>query len=446
MRPIHFPIRCKRSFSGGPGPEQHHSPLGRAEQPKQRDANGRLTVHTERDIVQAVVRARESGTTLRAMGSGGSKNGNFRTRGCALDLHAYASLISVDGNHVTVQAGMTVAMLQAMLASEGLALATPGEWNGATVAGAISTGTHGGSLRHGCFATSISTIRLVTGSGAVLTLERGNPEFRHAGVSLGAMGVLSELTFECSPQFHLQLERRLVTFDRFLCDHDRKARTHEFSSAAWFPGAGYVLTYEADRCAQPVRSTRRRQRYDFSSSLLSSFPCWGRVPEPMAGRLLHDVAWGSSAEMLSPMRKSGQTARLLRRLAPRVREVEFAVPFEHGGETLASLERLLRQWPRALLLPVGIRATAADGFSLSPCSDRDVLWVSTFYADNEAFTAALADLFVRFGARCHWGKNIALSPLHLRSQYPHWNAFASARSSFDPSDVFTNWFTEEYIQ
>ena len=171
----------------------------------------RIAARSEEDIVHAVLRARGTGSRVRAIGAGGSKNGNTRTSGCQLDLAACDRPVSVDGHLVTVQAGMTVARLQEILDQCGLALPTPGEWNNTTVSGAVSTGTHGGSLVHGCLATSLEGLRLVTGRGTAMELRRGSDAFRHAGVSLGMMGVLPMITRSEGARRHGGLVRVGVT-------------------------------------------------------------------------------------------------------------------------------------------------------------------------------------------------------------------------------------------
>lgn len=404
-----------------------------------------VAARSEEDIVRAVIRARQTGSRVRAVGSGGSKNGNHRTRGGTLDLSGYDGLIHVDGNLVTVQAGMTVAKLQDILERHGLALPTAGEWSGATIAGAASTGTHGGSARHGNMATSLAALRLVTGSGSVRTLRRGDAGFGHAGVSLGMLGVLSEVTLECSERFDVTLERRLVPFERFLADHDDRTRSHEFVSAVWFPGARHAVTFTGDR-GRSSRKRRRPKRYSIGSTLLFGLPFWRNCGARLLRKALHRVASGSSADMLSPIRTSARGVRWQRRLTPELEEVEFAVPLERGTEALDALRNLLHDWPRSLKLPVGVRPTAGDAFSLSPCFGRDVLWISTFYRRCRAFAEALADLFERFDARCHWGKNLPAGPADFHDRYPRLDAFRVARTQFDPAGVFLNPFTEELVR
>ncbi|MBI2615503.1 MAG: FAD-binding protein [Gemmatimonadetes bacterium] len=187
-----------------------------------------VPVVSEADIVRAVEAARANQGRVRALGARGSKNGSHRTSGVALHLERYCRLLSAEDNLVTVQAGMTCGDLNAALERRGLALPTMGEWKQATVAGALLTGTHGGSSRHGILSTSLRRLRLVAGDGQARELEKGDPWFPHVGVSLGALGVVSTVTFECVEQFRLALETKVVSFERYLSEYERQNRENEF--------------------------------------------------------------------------------------------------------------------------------------------------------------------------------------------------------------------------
>jgi len=419
-----------------------HVPVGPRRSDRHLDAR-MVTVRSEADIIGAVMRAHAEGRRVRAVGSGGSKNRNYATTGTQLDMAGYGRLIDVDRNRVTVEAGMPCSGLFALLRAHGLAITTPGEWNEATVGGAVSTGTHGGSARHGCLAASLCRIRLVCADGSVRTLERGSDAFSHAGVSLGLLGIVSRLTFECTGRFHLALERTLHSFDEVVAAEMWADQAVEYWSGVWFPAARRVLAYAANRCAPPRTCNRRALRYGTMTAVLSILSeNAGRIAF-VAPRLLQQTARGESHDMLSPIGFTPRRVRFCQRLSAGAREVEFAVPLERSAAILTEFDAFLRTWPGRLNLPVGLRATAGDAFSLSPCYGRDVLWIATFFRDEPRFAEALAGFFAGFDARCHWGKHLGLSREHLRTQYARWPAFTTMRRSLDPDNIFVNHFTEE---
>lgn len=407
---------------------------------------GRPTIHisvgSEADIVRAVQAARAQHGRVRAVGAGGSKNSCHRAPGVALHLERYRRLISVEDNLVTVQAGMTCGELSAVLERHGFALPTMGEWKRATVAGALLTGTHGGSSRHGIMPTSVRRIRLVAGDGRVIELQKGDSWFPHAGVSLGALGVVSTVTFECVEQFRLALETKVVSFDRYLLEYEEQSRENEFYSAIWLPAADAVVTYAANRTTGPVGAARRRERFSPQTLLLTALSRYWNIKGLVNDRRFGHRTIGTSGEILTPLVIAPRLANAVWRVAKRVRAAEFAVPAQRATATMVELNALFQRHPRGLANAVGLRATAPDEFSLSPCHERECLWVDMFFHDRHELAAALRALFEGLGARCHWGKYVALPPAYLRRQYPGWDGFVAACAQLDPTGVFANEFTE----
>ena len=399
-----------------------------------------VRVTSEEDIIAAVRAARDSGATVRGHGSLGSKNACHATAGLALRFDRYDRVIEVDGRRVVAQAGVTVAALNAVLRRHGLVLPTQGEWLGATVAGALATGVHGGSLAHGILPTSVTAIRLITADGGALDVRRGTELFDHTAVSLGVLGITSTITFECAEAFHLELVSRVVSFAEYQREHAAAARDHEFYAATWIPTARRVITHAARRVPPPVTPVPRRERYSLGTLVLSALSRRLDV-HAFPRRWFERVAVDAADRILSPIGSGSRQVRLQQALTRHWREAEFAVPLDAAGETLAALDELCARHPRVLTLPIGLRASASDGLSLSPCFGRPTFWVTVFFRERDAFGDALRSVFETRGARLHWGKHVGLSPEHLRRQYPRWSAFRDARRALDPDGTFANAFT-----
>ena len=76
-----------------------------------------------------------------------------------------------------------------------LALPALGAITQQTVAGAVSTSTHGGSLEIGSISDQVESLRLVRTDGQVVEIDRTSDLFPAAGVSLGLLGIISTITF-----------------------------------------------------------------------------------------------------------------------------------------------------------------------------------------------------------------------------------------------------------
>lgn len=401
-----------------------------------------VSVQSEEAIVWAVRAARERGGRLRAVGSGGSKSGITDTAGTALCIGAYASPVVVRDGAVTVEAGITCGQLNALLHREGFVVPTVGEWEGATVGGALATGTHGGSARNGIFSTSLRGVRLVCGTGEVVQLSRGDADFVHAGVSLGALGVVSTVTLECVQRFRLKLETDVVPIRDYLRDPLLQEASSEFHSSVWVPSAGRVITFAADRTTAGAQVARRAQRFGPRTALASYLSRVFGLHDAVSTRWFRRTDIGDCAAILVPITIAPRFVRLFWGATPGIRAAELAVGRSQAAEALALLDKLFTAHPRALVNPVGLRLSTGDAFTVSPCCGRDTYWVDLFYRATEPFVAALAALAERLEVRCHWGKHIPLQAQYVRRQYPGWGAFAAARARFDPDEVFANHLTD----
>lgn len=409
-----------------------------------REAPARLmTVRSEDELIAAMAAAARDGWPLHPVGACGSKSPCFGTPGTALRLARYDQVVAVDGADVTIQAGATIAQLNAALAARGLALPTNGEWGGATVAGSMASGTHGGSSRHGILASSAVGLRLVTVGGGVLDLRRGDPAFDHAVVALGLLGVISTITLRCEEAFHLELAMRVVPFSWYVAHHATLDRDHEFHAALWIPAVQSVITFTADRVPTPARQRRRRERYCAATFLLH------RLARDFGIRVFPRdwftaITTDRCDRVLTPIRNGSSRVQAFKALSADWRAAEMAVPLSRAGEAMEAMAALVRRYPRALTNPVGLRATAADTASLSPCYGRATWWFDLFYGPDAAFERELCGLFERLDARSHWGKHVALSPDHLRAQYPRRDAFRETRAALDPQGVLANEFSRRY--
>jgi L-gulono-1,4-lactone dehydrogenase len=122
------------------------------------------------DVSRSVKRAVAAGRRLRVAGTGHSFTAAAVTDGTLLQLDQFADEVAISRstNTVTVPAGMPLHRLNRALATAGLALSNLGDIDRQTVAGAISTGTHGTGARLGGIATQVRGLELVSGDGSII--------------------------------------------------------------------------------------------------------------------------------------------------------------------------------------------------------------------------------------------------------------------------------------
>src|SRR3954464_11145158 len=163
---------------------------------------------------------------IRVAGSGPSFTDIVLTDGVLLHLDRMAALTRVDGEVAHVQAGMTLHALGPALAEHGLALENQGDIDAQTVAGALATGTHGTGERYRNLSANVVGMRLLDGRGEAVELTDPD-DLKAARVSVGALGVVTEVSIRCVPLFGLRRidERRALSevmerLDELVAGHD----------------------------------------------------------------------------------------------------------------------------------------------------------------------------------------------------------------------------------
>src|ERR1700739_1146764 len=144
------------------------------------------------EIADAVKEATAAGLIVRALGSGHSFTPTAATSGAALDLSGWAGVVPAEWGWGLrqVRSGTPIRQLTAVLDVLGLALPNLGDIDAQTIAGAISTGTHGTGARLGGIATAVAALELVLADGSVVSCSpQQRPDlFAAAPVGLGALG------------------------------------------------------------------------------------------------------------------------------------------------------------------------------------------------------------------------------------------------------------------
>ncbi len=404
----------------------------------------KILVSSETELVEAVQKARDQKISIRATGAMGSKNKNFHTAGISLDLSALDRLVSIRGDLVTVQSGMKLRMLFDILKANGLALPSIGEWTGATVAGTISTGTHGGSVHYGSISSLIHSMKIVLADGTTMRVDREHELFDYVGVSFGILGIISEVTFRCVPHFRLQLEKEIISLEKFMRTLEELNRRYRYFSGIWIPSAGNLLLYKAHPTELERTSAKRDHRYNLKNDsicvMCNRLALTGLFKEKVFKRPIV----GDWDEILAPIGEDSVVSQYLRDNLKLPMEVEISVPLEDAANILHELNELFQVAGVFPLLPIGVRCGGKEDFLLSPCYKRDSLWLAFFVQNNEHLLSRICSIVMRYHCRAHWGKNTGLPEEYLKTQYERWDDVVKAKRQLDPDTLFSNAFTHRF--
>ncbi|MDX6654704.1 MAG: L-gulono,4-lactone dehydrogenase, partial [Solirubrobacterales bacterium] len=209
------------------------------------------------ELAEVVGAAAAAGEKVSVTGSGHSFTEAAMTDQTMLRLGALRGVLDADraSGLVRVGAGTVLADLNDELAGLGLALENLGDIDAQTVAGAISTGTHGTGAGFGNISARVEGIELVLADGSVRDLTAaGDPELlRAARIGVGALGAISAVTLRCFPAFTLRRVDSAHKLDDVLARFDELAATNDHFELFTFPYSDRALVLERNRTEEPPK-------------------------------------------------------------------------------------------------------------------------------------------------------------------------------------------------
>lgn len=392
------------------------------------------------DVVAAVDEARRRGEEVRAIGSGHSFTPLVATSGTTLVLDRLSGLVKSEPveRRATLRAGTKLHEVGPLLDRHGLAMENLGDVDRQALAGALLTGTHGTGERLGILATQVVGMRMVTGRGDVIELTEQEPELLAAArVSLGLLGIVTDVTLRVVPRFHLRYLAERRSLDDVLADLDRAVSEHRHFEFFWLPHSGYVQAKVHDVTDDPPTSRGWRHANEVVlenvalltlSEIVRTFPALAPRIGRLSGRLVGRVEGVDVSHRVFANRRWF-----------RFNEMEYNVPRASLPGVLTELRSLIERQRLPVHLPIEVRFVAGDDAWLSPAFARDSAYVAVHTYEGQAFRRyflAAEEILAAHAGRPHWGKVHSLSPVALRARYPRWDEFLRVRAELDPDGVF----------
>ncbi|QQC91804.1 D-arabinono-1,4-lactone oxidase [Streptomyces alfalfae] len=397
------------------------------------------------ELADALRRAKEDGLRAKPVGSGHSFTAVAATDGLLIrpDLLTGIRRIDREGGTVTVEAGTPLKRLNTALAREGLSLTNMGDIMEQTVSGAVSTGTHGTGRDSASIAAQITALELVTADGTVLTCSaEENPDvFAAARVGLGALGVITAITFAVEPVFYLTAREEPMTFDRVTADFDALFTENEHFEFYWFPHTGNCNTKRNNRgpgpAAPPGRISAFVEDELLSNGLFQVVNTIGRaVPATIPGiAKVSSKALSARTYTDIPYKVFTSPRRV------RFTEMEYAVPREALVETLRELKAMVDRSRLRISFPVEVRTAPADDIAFSTAAGRESAYIAVHMYKGtpyQAYFTAAERILTAHEGRPHWGKLHTRDAAYLAGVYPRFGEFTALRDRLDPDRMFGN--------
>ena len=401
-----------------------------------------------KDEIDLAIAIRKTEGHLRFPGSGHSFAPLNQTDGSLIDLSAFVGLKGFDPQRevASIAAATPLWGLGSLLHPLGYALKSMPDIDRQTLGGAVATGTHGSGLTLGSLSADVASFRLMLPTGEIVHCSpEENADIYAAGrLSLGLLGVLTEIDMKVQPAYKLQRTFFRHPVQELFRQLDGLVHANRNLSFFWFPHSEVAVcrSLNETECQAPTRHSARtlftrgeRRRVD--EYVLSA------VAETL--RYMPGMLKPAHRFFAATMFKR-QKVRWSHEIYPAARTVryvamEYAVPYERGAEAMQEVAEAIRKSKILMPLPLIYRTVAADDVWLSPFCDRTSATISVNqYAkmDSERLFSMCETILRRYGGRPHWGKIHSATRNELAELYPHFEDFCALRRKLDPQGKFLN--------
>lgn len=377
---------------------------------------------------------------VRAVGAGHSFSGLVPTDGTLLTLDRISGVVDHDPatHQATVRGGTRLAAMADALAKRGLALANMPDINKQSIAGAISTATHGTGGDIGSLSSFVRGLTLVTASGDIVECDATTkPEiFNAARVSLGALGIITKVRLQAQPLYKLKRRTWIAPIEEMLeqvPDLEAKNRNFEFY---YIPYSGMALGIVNNETDEPETPTPVNEDDDGLRELKMLEDWLGWAPSLRRWAIQKALGGRPAEERVDYSHKTLSTER-----GVRFNEMEYHLPREAGPAALREIIDTIEKNNVKVFFPIEFRTTAPDDIWLSPFYGRKScsIAVHQFHEwDYHPYFAAIEPIYRKHEGRPHWGKLNTLTAKDFADLYPRWKEFLAVRAELDPESKFLN--------
>lgn len=378
---------------------------------------------------------------VRPVGAGHSFAPLVPTDGTLVSLRQFEGLKSHDADQLTATlgAGTRLGQVGGLLDGVGQALRNMPDIDQQSIAGAIGTGTHGTGAALGAMHSDVTALRLVTPRGDVLdcSRERHAEIFDAARVSLGSLGVITEVTLQNVPTHRLRRRVWLEPIDTLIERFDELAAAHHSFEFYYIPFSSRGVAIAIDPTDAPAQPRGAEQDNDavLQMKKLRDLAGWW----PGLRRRLLDLA---TADF-----EPEEAVDVWYRIFPSNREVrfnemEYHLPREALLPALKRVRARIESQHHEEFFPIEVRVVRGDDAWLSPFYDHassGSIAVHRYHREDPLpYFADIEPIYQDYEGRPHWGKMHTLAAATFARRYPRWKDFLAVRAELDPEGRMLN--------
>jgi|SRR5579871_54306 len=401
-----------------------------------------------RGEVELAAAVRTAVGPVRCPGSGHSFTPLNETNGMLIDLRVFSGLKGFDPerNVATFGAATPLWEIGSLIHPMGVALKNMGDIDRQTLGGVVGTGTHGTGRALGSFSAEVAGFRLLLANGEIIHCARDENADVFAGgrTSFGSLGVMTEIAMHVRPAFKLVEDNFLLRLEELFEKLDFLVADNKHFEFFCFPYADTAICKtlnETEDEAPPPRTAEEMQaRGEMAGADSRTFE-WINRALPYTPFLLKPAH-----RMFSQLMPGRGRVRWSHEIFPsprpvRFNEMEYAVPFERGPDTVREIIRTIRTRRINTGFPLEYRTVAADDVWMSPFYQRPSATIAVHQyrtVDTRILFDACESVFREVDGRPHWGKRHTRTARELAQLYPQYGAFRNLRSRLDPGGKFLN--------
>lgn len=404
-------------------------------------------VKTEKDIIDAVKNSKK----IRLFGTKQSSSDIAAGTTDLIDIKEYNKILSYDElkRQITFQSGILLKDLIEKIESKGWCIPCLPDINTITIGGAIATGTHGtnGHL----LSEYITKCKLVLADGIVIEITNKDELLDAVRVSLGTLGIFSEITFQCEEAYTLHLKEGPEKDAKWLENIIDKIEKFNFLRILWLPhtGSGYVIKGKKIKPQEiiktnhgPAHLKHRRAVSKILYKYTYKFPWFTSI----ANKILYSIFFNSKKEHKGSLYQ----ATVTKSRGSTLELSEWTISIKKFPDVFAEVKKEINNWKNNSFvhIPMDIRFVKKDQAWLSYAYNEDIVTMGCVCRDSksanqyEAFKT-IEKIFLKHGGKPHWGKRFSAKNDELEKLYPKWNDFKNLRKEMDPSNKFLNNYLSE---
>lgn len=403
---------------------------------------------SEEEVIKIVKEAKSAGKKIRMVGSGHSFSAVVASDQILMSLDKMQGLIGVDEelNQAEVWAGTKLKPLGDALFENGLAQENMGDINVQSIAGALSTGTHGTGELLGTLSTQLVEVTYVNGNGELKTVNAKAGElFDAIRVSLGLLGIITRMKLQLVEAYKLEEVTQKDTLTNCLKNLDSYKNENRNFEFFWFPYTDAVQTkclnlseksiLENGVIKKSVDLFVEKRVFGVMCKLAQWIPSFSKQVAKISAKAISDnneIGW--SHNIYATVR------------GVKFNEMEYNVPVEHFETVLFEIKEMIESNNLSIHFPVECRFVKADNIMISPAYEREGAYIAihAYHGKSyETYFKKAEAIFDKYGGRPHWGKMNYKKGEEFKGLYPKWEEFNQIRHDEDPDRIFVNPYLDE---